>query len=309
MRPGNRVFDADSWCGTCRPATRTVYGERCEQCHPEELRGRVPARHCGMCARDTRLLSDNTRCPDCHPFADYAIDRYAARPWCKQCDESDRYVYMDGFRYKCPRCHRLGRKPMVWPTFDIPDGFTEQFLACDWLCFISPTLRRVGPDRLRLYLRRWFEAGYTPKDIVYNLDHLPTGELYETRTPAPSEDPRVIENWLKRRLREWLDSEEDPLPPVNSHIRYRRDMMIAEQGRRRREQEQVRAAAADPRLSPGAAQARTIARIAATMSRHNRAEAGRREREKFQRQREMDQAQRTAYHEQLRRLSAERESN
>jgi hypothetical protein len=188
---------------------------------------------------------------------------------------------------------------MEWPTFDIPEGFTEQFLACDWLGYISPTLRQVGPDRLRLHLRRWFEAGYTPKDIVYSLDHLPTGELYDTRTPAPSERPKVIENWLQRRLRAWLDAEEEPLPPVNAHIRDRRDAMIFQQEQRRQESERVKALAADARFTPGAAQARTIARTAAMMSRRNRAEAERRELEEFRQQHEREQARRAEYQQQL----------
>ncbi|MEW2384185.1 hypothetical protein AB0873_19140 [Micromonospora sp. NPDC047707] len=166
---------------------------------------------------------------------------------------------------------------MQWPTFDVPDGFTEQFLACDWLCYISPTMRKVGPDRLRALLRRWFDAGYTPKDIVYALDHYPTGELYETRTPAPNEKPRVIENWVQRRLRAWLDDEEDPLPPVNSHIRERRDHVLSHQHERREMYERERQLAADPRITPGAAQARVVARTAAAMSRRNRAEAHARE--------------------------------
>lgn len=277
MSAERESFDLDTWCGTCRPDTRTVYGERCEHCHPAELRGRVPARHCGVCHRETRLLPDGTRCPTCHPFADYAIDRYAQKPWCGRCDQTDRHEIIGGQRYRCRRCHRLGRKPMAWPTFDVPDGFTEQFLACDWLCFISPTLRQIGPDRLRVVLRRWFETGYTPKDIVYALDHLPTGERHPGRTPTPAEKARVIENWVIRRLREWLDMEDEPLPPVNSHIRQRRDEMIADQLARREQYLVLRQQAADPRESPGAALARVIAHTAASMSRVTRVEADQRE--------------------------------
>lgn len=306
MPPGPDELDIDSWCGACRPDTRTVYGEPCDQCHPAQLRGRVPTRHCGECARDSRLLSDGTRCPRCHPFADYGIDRYAVKPWCGRCDKHDnRHEIIGGYRFKCRRCHPLGRKPMQWPTFEIPSGFIEQFLACDWLCFVSPTLRRVGPDRLRMLLRRWFDADYTPKDIIYALDHLPTGELHETRTPTPSEKPQVIETWVVRRLRQWLDLDEEPLPPVNSHIRLRRNQVLAEQQSRRLEYDRLRELAADPQVTPGAARARVVASTAVSINRRTRAAAHERELAAYRQRRSEEQALCADYDRRLRELSVD----
>ncbi|MCY1141532.1 hypothetical protein OWR29_26340 [Actinoplanes sp. Pm04-4] len=284
----------NAWCGTCRKYDRTVFGDACDRCHPDTLRTRGVAHQCGECLRDTRLLEDGTRCPRCHPFADYGIDRYALKPWCGRCDPGSRYESIGGRPERCRRCHRLGNKPLQWPAGDIPSGFTEQFLACDWLCFISPTLRRVGPDRLRAQLRKWFEADYTPKDVEYALDHSPSGGWHESSTLTPRDEPRVIENWVSRRLRAWLDDDEVPLPPLSAQIHAKRETALRQQETLRAEFDRRQSAAADALESPYAAQARTAARIAATLGKRAHADATRRELQHRQNTLNHENAQRDA---------------
>ena len=269
---------------------RTVFGDPCDRCHPDTLRSRESPRPCGDCSRDTRLLEDGRRCPRCHPFADYGIDRYESKPWCGRCDQESRYESIGGRPERCRRCHRLGTKPLQWPATEIPSGFTEQFLACDWLCFISPTLRRVGPDRLRTLLRRWFDAGYTPKDIEYALDHSPSGGPAEVSHLTPRDEPRVIESWIARRLRGWLDIDEETLPPLSEQIHTKRETVLRQQEKLRHEFDRVRRATADARESPYGAQARTIARVAAGLSKKNQAEATRRELQQRQAALQQEQA-------------------
>lgn len=305
------TFDPDTWCGTCRPDTRTVYGEPCLDCHPAIRRTRAPRRWCGTCDRQTLCLPDGTRC-DCHPFA-HDVVHFAARPWCGHCaSATDRHHYAhdeDGraYRSRCRTCHPLGRKPDQWPVNDVPDGFTETFLATDWLTYISPTLRRIGVDRLRVLLRKWYEAGYTPRDIVYALDHDPMGGRYDEETPLPSASPRIVEYWLRRRLATWLDADDTPYLPIRLQQAAYRDQLIAQQRIRRAEFDQRAATAA--RESPAAALAATIARIAARQARTRTTEADHREREARIAQLAADRAIREAHIARLGELSAETPDN
>lgn len=160
---------------------------------------------------------------------------------------------------------------------DVPDGYTEQLMACEWLCYVSPTLRRAGSDRLRMLLRLWFEAGWTPRDVLYALDHLPTGETQPGEIPTAAADPRTTEAYVKRRLRGWLDGDDAPLPPVNRQIADNRRKVVAAQESAREEWLRRSRGAVPSAQSRGAAMARQVARDAAERNRRRQRAADDRE--------------------------------
>ncbi|MGN9914508.1 hypothetical protein ACTMTJ_43950 [Phytohabitans sp. LJ34] len=267
------------WCGACDPHSRIdPEGQPCAACHPSAAVSVEEARRwCGECHRRTRLTADGRRCQRCNPLAGRDDDPYRRRAWCGRCDKRDRMVRdTDGVR-KCRACHPLGRPPAQWPMHDVPDGYTEQLMACEWLCYVSPTLRRAGSDRLRVLLQLWFEAGWTPRDVLYALDHLPTGETQPGEIPTAAADPRTTEAYVKRRLRGWLDGDDGPLPPVNRQIADNRRKVVAAQEAAREEWLRRSRVAVPPTLSRGAAQARQVARDAAERNRRRRRAADDRE--------------------------------
>lgn len=237
-------------------------------------------RWCGECDRRTRLTADGRRCDRCNPLAGRDEDPYRRRAWCGECDQNDRMIRDTSGARKCRRCHPLGRPPAQWPMHDVPVGYTEQLMACEWLCYISPTLRRVGGDRLRLLLQRWFDTGWTPRDVVYALDHLPTGEAQPGDVPTATSDPKITEAYVKRRLRGWLDEEQNPLPAINQQISGNRERLVAAQLAAREAWQRRARLAVPPQRSAAAAQARAIARDAAARGRRRRQEADERERER-----------------------------
>ncbi|MEJ3744389.1 hypothetical protein WEI85_13975 [Actinomycetes bacterium KLBMP 9797] len=251
-------------------------------------------RWCGQCDRRTRLVADGRRCDRCNPLAGRDPDPYRRRPWCGECDQRDRMVRDNAGASKCRRCHPLGRPPTQWPMYDVPAGYTEQLMACEWLCYISPTLRRVGADRLRVLLQRWFDVGWTPRDVVHALDHAPTGESQPGDVPTATSDPRITEAYVKRRLRAWLDEEQNPLPAINQQISGNRERQVAAQIAAREEWRRQAAAAVPPSRSFGAAQARKIARDAASRGLRQRQQG--RDRELARREAEVASTRQAAAH-------------
>jgi hypothetical protein len=179
---------------------------------------------------------------------------------------------------KCRACHPLGRPPEQWPMHAVPDGYAAQLAACEWLCHISPTLRRIGSDRLRILLQRWFEIGWTPRDVVYALDAQPTGEVQPGEVPPATAPPKVTEAYVTRRLRAWLDDDANPLPAISQQVAGNRARLVAAQAAAREDWKRRERAAVPPSRSRGAAQARLIAAAAADRSRRRRRSADERER-------------------------------
>ncbi len=239
-------------------------------------------RWCGSCHRSTRLTADGHRCPNCNPLAGRE-DPFATRPWCGQCEKSTRRVVTLHGSDRCRRCHPLGRPPMQWPMHDVPDGLAEQLLACEWLCYISPMMRVVGVENLRELLRPWFDAVWTPRDIVYALDNLPTGGSQFGDNPEGKLKPSLVVNFIKRRLGAWLTDDDDPkpLPSVSQQIWANRDAVLQRQEQRRAERAAEIRDVVDPRESVAAEQARIIARRASSTAGTLRREADARERERL----------------------------
>lgn len=200
---------------------------------------------CRQCDRNTRLTVDGRRCA-CHPLHGEQ-DLWEPPAWCRQCDQTTRMFYTEHGASRCHRCHPMGRPPQSWPLTEVPEGIAEQTRACEWLCFISPTLRRVGgADYLYRFLRMWFDHGWTPNDIVYALDVQPDGQPYGSETPSPTSSPQVVQQWLRRRLEQWRDLASGlPYESVSAQVIRNREALVERQLRQRAELDRQRDAAAD----------------------------------------------------------------
>lgn len=93
----------------------------------------------------------------------------------------------------------------------------------EWLAGISAAA--IGAE-----CRRWFEAGWSPRDLLTALDHRPDGPW--TFTTAP----RSVRAWLRHRLSFWLDAAGEP-----------GESFSAADERRRKEQREAAARAAEER--------------------------------------------------------------
>lgn len=92
-----------------------------------------------------------------------------------------------------------GRRPS-WPMSAAPGNRREQLEACEQLRWEAVTLRPLSARMLRHILRPWLEAGWSPRDVLHALDHLPSGEAWRYAGL-----PRAVAAWVRYRLAAWTD--------------------------------------------------------------------------------------------------------
>lgn len=78
-------------------------------------------------------------------------------------------------------------------------------------------LSGISPAALASELRVWFEAGWTPAEVLHGIDHGPDGAW--TFTTAP----RDVRAWLRYRLSHHKDMEGQPLPSPSARTTARRE--------------------------------------------------------------------------------------
>lgn len=78
-------------------------------------------------------------------------------------------------------------------------------------------LSGISSAALASELRVWFEAGWTPTEVLHGLDYGPEGAW--TYTTAP----RDVRAWLRYRLSHHKDSDGQPLPSPSSRTKARRE--------------------------------------------------------------------------------------
>jgi hypothetical protein len=94
---------------------------------------------------------------------------------------------------------RSGGRPM-WPLSVAPVTRRDQLDACEALRWDAVTLRPLSGRMLRHLLRPWFGAGWSPRDVVHALDHLPTGQPWRY-----AGTPKAPAAWVRFRLAAWTD--------------------------------------------------------------------------------------------------------
>ena len=100
----------------------------------------------------------------------------------------------------------------------------------------APVLSEISDRHLRSALRPYWDAGWTVGDVLWCLDHRPSGELW------PHTDAvRHVPGWVRYRLAPWVGLASPSQQRATQH-----EALRTEQVRRRAESASLRAAAASP---------------------------------------------------------------
>jgi hypothetical protein len=221
---------------------------------------------CGACDKYTRLLADKKRCSNCHPLAGTEPGEYRAR-WCGECDPEQRLIFLhNGQPLRCRVCHPLARDVPVFPADMVPVGWTEELLACDWLCHKSTMLNKIGSQKLYEIVGPYFRAGWNLRDLQHALVNRPTGGPFFDAAPTGADKSRIA-RWLQTRLRAWRDNNGLIYEPPHWRLIDERTEKLVQQRESRIAWQHQTARRADPRLSAGALAARRIATAASEAAR------------------------------------------
>jgi hypothetical protein len=121
-----------------------------------------------------------------------------------------------------------------------------------YLQFASPVARLLSDRHLRHLFRDFLLAGWCAREILYALDHLPSGAQHPYAYNAS--DLRVPAGWLAHRLMFWRTTDGTPLPGY----RQAKQQAVAAQSRR-----SATPGSAAPRpAGPAPAAATTVAPLA-----------------------------------------------
>lgn len=88
--------------------------------------------------------------------------------------------------------------PGHWPASANPRQGGERLAAAQTLRRSSVVLRRMSARMLRHLLMSCFVAGWSPSDVLWALDHLPSGHRH-----LHTDDVRIPDAWLRSRLAHW----------------------------------------------------------------------------------------------------------
>jgi len=129
----------------------------------------------------------------------------------------------------------------MWPLNRKPQRKEELLRAAEALRRESFTLRRLSARHVRHLARPYFAVGWTPGDLLWALDHWPSGHRH-----LNTDDVRFAAAWVRHRLSAWLVDGE-PGTAHSAELAARAAQSRAERARDRERHEQlVRQAAADP---------------------------------------------------------------
>ena len=85
-----------------------------------------------------------------------------------------------------------------WPATQRPGTRGEALAAAETLRRRNPMLRRLTARHLRSLAKLYFEAGWTPADVLYAMEHRPDG-----RQHPHTHSVRHVPGWLRYRLTAW----------------------------------------------------------------------------------------------------------
>ncbi|WP_027343563.1 hypothetical protein [Hamadaea tsunoensis] len=198
-------------------------------------------------------------------------------PWCGECDPDTRRFDLGDSERRCAQCHPYWAfgHDSVEPR-RVPVGRAEQEQAARWLAYELVSLRALPTDELRRRTRKFFEAGWSPMDIVHALDFDPDGSL--VRFAPSAEDPADrVQRRVLNLLSAWCDENGDPLLSPAQQAEVRRERMHSRQRAQQEKWAELAARRTDPQASVRSG-ARQIAAAAALRAKQMHLEARQRER-------------------------------
>jgi hypothetical protein len=196
--------------------------------------------------------------------------------WCGRCEPTTRRFDLGDSERRCPECNPFWA--FGHSTVDpgrVPSSPAEHEQAARWLLYEVVGLRSLQPAELRRRTRRFFDAGWTPLDVLHALDNDPDGSPARS-VPLPGDSPDRMERQILNLLSAWCDADGEPLPSPTQIAMGRRQRMHERQRAQQQDWDRI---AARP-IDPGAAQrsgARQIAALATRRAQEMRVEAKRRE--------------------------------
>ncbi|MFB9194409.1 hypothetical protein ACFFWA_15600 [Actinomadura verrucosospora] len=154
----------------------------------------------------------------------------------------------------------------LWKTSPVPGSRSIRLAVAAAMRATDRTLSRLSARHLRHIFRPWWDAGWTPSDILYAVNHQASGEPWPYAY-APG-DLRHVAGWLRHRLAHWLDPNGAPGPSRSQALAAARRAEADQQARRTAAAAAARAAAAPaeapvPAAQISAVRAELLARLAA----------------------------------------------
>jgi hypothetical protein len=197
-------------------------------------------------------------------------------PWCRECDPRTRLVDLGNRTERCQACHPYWR---IDGQLDInpgiaPVGREAQVNAVEWLRHRNLSLRSGSVTGVRDLARKFFNAGWTPNDLVYALGHLPDG-AYPGEAPQPGTSSDRVILWMRQRLTPWLDEDRDPLQSLSQQRASRAAAMKSVQETRAQEHGARMAAVAAPHGASASSARAVVAKAAVAASARRRQAAAR----------------------------------
>jgi hypothetical protein len=186
--------------------------------------------------------------------------------WCGACDPSTRRFNLGDEERRCHTCHPFWafRLATVDP-YHVPADRAEQEQAARWLLYELVGLRALPLPELRRRTEVFFEAGWTPADIMHALAFDPVGariRLQPANPLTPEQSGRLVLSLLEA----WCDEQGRPLQAPSKLEAQRHDRLRAHQRQVRAVRAEAESRAAGPQ-SPGRLAARQAAAEAASRGR------------------------------------------
>ena len=134
-----------------------------------------------------------------------------------------------------------------------PETRSEGLAAAEVIRRGGRQLRRLSARHWRHLARRFTDAGWTPGDVLYALDHGPGG-----REHGYTATIRHVAGWARYRLGLWIDPQGVPLRSLSQRRAAGRARVLAEQSARRQERLQAAERRSGPSEVWRAARARDL---------------------------------------------------
>jgi hypothetical protein len=196
--------------------------------------------------------------------------------WCGACDPQTRRFDLGDSERRCPHCHpywAFGHGSI--DPGHVPGTKAEQAQAVRWLSYELVGLRLLPLPELRRRLIPFFEAGWSPHDVVHALDFDPDGSRVRS-VPSTADPPEMHRRAVLNMLSSWCDEQGAPLASASQRAEARRRKQLARQRATRADF----AAVVSRSTGPAGAEAsgcREIARQAAARGKQIRLEGRHRE--------------------------------